>query len=122
MAAFVRTGAGSEASAPLHLGDCGSSHSFNVTSLSLNKAGLQRPLLVSGQRTGASRPGAGLEPRVHTIRVCPQPGPLLPGWGGTLKRQMPSQGGEEQENDSVLPLAFPPEAVGFQAWTSGSDT
>ena len=42
--------------------------------------------------------------------------------GGTLKGQIPSQGGEAREDDCLLPLAFPFEVLGFQALTSGSDT
>ena len=59
----------------------GSSCSVNFASLSLSRASHQRPLLVSGQRTGASRPSAGLEPRVspsgcvYSLALC-----FLAGW------------------------------------------
>lgn len=109
-----------------------SSHSFNFPPLRLSRGAHQRPLLVSGQRPGASRPsaGAGTWGSGHPHCVLPMDCPLLPDWGGTLKSQMLSRGEQEQENGSPIPACISVwgrEAqslpfslvVGFQAGASG---
>lgn len=86
-----------------------SSHSFNFPPLRLNRGGHQRPLLVSGQRPGASRPSAGAETwgSGHPHCVLPMDCPLLPDWGGTLKSQMLSGVSRNRRTAPLFPLAFP---------------